>query len=105
MIRFRWYQSGDLFGMRYDMEHGDALPAHAHDYANEHNVIVLHGNVCLEMPDHQRYASAGEVIDFDGTREHTIRCISNGATILNMWLRGIPQGYAQLPESEHSGIL
>jgi quercetin dioxygenase-like cupin family protein len=106
MIRFKWYRSGDLFGMRYDFEHGDALPTHSHDRLNEHNVIVLEGMVCLEMPDgHKKYGSRGDVIDFDGGQLHTIRCLSRYATTLNMWLRGIPEGYDALPASEHEGVL
>lgn len=106
MIRFRWYRSGELFGMRYDYEHGDCLPAHVHDRANEHNVIVLTGMVAVELPDGQKkYASHGDIVDFDGSKRHTIRCLSRYATTLNMWLYGIPEGYDALPATEHEGII
>lgn len=92
------------------MERGDALPEHAHDAANEHNVIVLNGSVQLSInTDSGGRAhielNQGHVRDFDGSRSHTIRCLSERATILNMWLHGIPHGYADLPESEHQGTL
>ena len=105
MIRFRWYRSGDLFGVRYEMERGDALPEHLHDRASEHNVIVLAGSVALEQPGARDVGFTGDVLDFDGSKLHTIRCLSQSATILNVFLHGMPQGYAELPASEHQGTL
>lgn len=106
MIRFNWYRSGELFGVRYDYEQGDCLPTHEHDAANEHNVIVLHGTVRLEMSNGDlKCAGVGDVLDFDGSQMHTIRCLSSTATTLNLWLRGIPNGYDSLPITEHSGTM
>ena len=104
-IKFRWYRSGKLFGIRYEMEQGDALPVHSHEDETLHNVIVVAGTVALVLPDSEITATAGNVVDFDGTARHTVRCESRHATILNMFLNGIPDGYDTLPETEHQGTL
>jgi quercetin dioxygenase-like cupin family protein len=106
MINFRWYRSGALFGMRYEMEQGDEIPQHVHDDSTLHNIIVLHGLVALHQgSEYRTLLMAGIVQDFDGRQPHLIRCMSDRAVILNMFLNGIPPGYAELPASEHQGRL
>lgn len=106
MIRFKWYVSGDIFAVKYNFERDDALPRHAHDPANEHNVVVLSGRVSIDIEGEQiKEIAAPEIVDFDGSKLHTIKCISDRACTLNMWLHGMPDGYAQLPESERQGTL
>ncbi len=103
MIRYRWYRSGDVFGMLYEMEAGSALPRHAHERETLHNVIVLKGAVLFDG-DTRRTLDAGEVFDFDGSTLHTTTALAGGATILNLFLHGIPADYKALPDSEHSGV-
>jgi quercetin dioxygenase-like cupin family protein len=105
MIRFAWYRSGALFGIRYDFARGDALPWHSHHAEEAHNLIVLDGAVRLIMLDSQRLALAGDVIDFDNALRHTISCETATAKTLNLFLNGIPAGYAALPSTEHSGVI
>lgn len=103
--RFDWYRSGRLFGIRYVLLVGDAIPRHEHMEETLHNIIVLAGEVRLEFEvEHQRLY-AGEVIDFDGTRPHRIVGVAIKSVLLNLFLNGIPEGYAELPPSEHSGYL
>jgi Cupin domain len=105
MIRFNWYSSGDIFAVRYRFEQGDELPRHAHDDANEHNVTVLAGTVLLKLEDREIIGHAGDILDFDGSKQHSILCLSPYASTLNIWLHGMPAGYETLPASEHEGTL
>jgi len=103
MIKYNWYRSGAIFGMRYEMDAGSRLPMHSHESDTLHNVIVLSGHVRFDgetLSD----LHAGDVFDFDGTKPHTIIAVQK-STILNLNLNGIPPGYAELPESEHSGVV
>lgn len=105
MIRFNWYRSGALFGIRYQMDEGDEIPQHVHDDTALHNIMVLHGMVALHAGEYRTLLMTGIVHDFDGSKPHKIVCQSDHAVILNLFLQGMPQGYAELPESEHEGTL
>lgn len=87
------------------MEYGDEIPEHAHDDSTLHNITVLAGTVELHESDGRTLLLAGVVHDFDGRKPHFIRCRSDSAVILNLFLNGIPPGYAELPESEHRGTM
>lgn len=91
--------------MRYCMDQGDEIPEHAHDESTLHNIIVLHGTVDLYEGSAHTLLMAGVHHDFDGTKPHKIVCHSAHAAILNLFLNGIPQGYAELPESERQGTI
>jgi quercetin dioxygenase-like cupin family protein len=103
MIKYEWYQSGQLFGMRYEIPAGESIKQHTHDDSTLHNVIVLKGAVVFKYDGKLRILDAGQVRDFDGSKPHTITAMSDGATTLHFFLNGMPRGYAALPESEHSG--
>lgn len=106
MIQFEFYESGDLFGLRYLFtQAGDALPRHQHELDTAHNIIVLSGCVRFVSDSQICLLSAGEVFDFDGSQLHVIEAIESGSRILNLFLQGIPEGYAQLPQSERKGVL
>nr|WP_294525723.1 hypothetical protein [uncultured Rhodopila sp.] len=105
MIRFAWYESGALFGIRYDFDRGDALPWHAHDKDTAHNIVILDGLVRLVLPGAERLGLAGDVLDFDNAVRHTIRCESTTARILNLFLNGMPADYRTLPITERAGVL
>ena len=102
MIRFTWYESGDLFGIHYIFEKaGDALPNHAHARETLHNVVVLKGAI----RENDTVVSAGQIHDFDGTQLHLITSLVDGTEILNLFLHGKPDDYNSLPDSEKSGVL
>ncbi len=102
MIRFKWYESGDLFGVHYTFEKaGDALPNHAHARETLHNVIVLKGAI----RECDTIVQAGNVHDFDGSQLHLITALIAGTQILNLFLHGKPADYNTLPESEKTGVL
>jgi len=103
-MRFAWYQSGDLFGIRYWLAYGEKIPVHAHQAEFEHNIIVVYGTVRLDL-ENQDVLLTGTVHDFNGKQSHSITCMSNSAETLHLFLHGIPPGYADLPESERSGTL
>lgn len=106
MTHFKWYRSGQLFGIKYTLELGDSIPRHAHGPETLHNIIVLKGEVRLEFsPVEHIYLYAGQVYDFDGERSHRIEGVAKQSIILNLFLNGIPDGYADLPQSERSGYL
>ncbi len=102
MIKYSWYRSGALFGIRYDIPAGERLPTHAHDADRAHDVFVISGDVGLRVLDALTRASAGALLQFDWWKRHTVIAITD-AVILNLFLYGMPQGYGELPESEHSG--
>jgi quercetin dioxygenase-like cupin family protein len=106
-MNFRWYRSGDLFGIRYEMHRGEEIPEHAHlDAEMQHNIIVLRGTVHLKVQGCQGLMlTEGTIRDFHSEQPHSIMCMSDSAITLHMFLRGIPAGYAELPESEHQGTL
>lgn len=107
MIKFNWYKSGDLFGVRYEFEKGDSLPRHTHKHGGEleHNVIVLEGTILLDKEDGALELAAGEVCDFNNEKQHTVTCLSDRAVTLHLCLQGFPPEYAGLPTSEHSGVV
>jgi hypothetical protein len=103
MIRYEWYRSGSIFGIKYDMSEGASLKRHAHGAETLHNVIVLEGGVIFDGAGFYRELFPGDVFDFDGTQPHEITALEGGATILNIFLNGIPEQYKELPTSEHAG--
>jgi hypothetical protein len=107
MTQFKWYQSGKIFGIRYMLKLGDTIPKHAHIEECFHNIIVLEGMVQLDFfgDDVLRVLGPGTVHDFDGSKKHMITGLSDYNVLLNLFLHGIPEGYAELPESEKSGYL
>lgn len=104
-MNFKWYQSGNIFGIRYWMRAGEEIPTHAHPYPElEHNIVVLLGSVRLTTDNHDTVLE-NCVHDFDGKKPHSITCISDEAMTLHLFLLGMPDGYAQLPEAERQGTL
>ncbi len=106
MVRFQHYRSGSLYGIQYEFERaGDVVPAHAHDASSAHNIVCMLGAVHLVFGDSEnRRILAGEVLDFDWTRRHSI-VADCPATILNLFIHGIPPGYDQLGATELKGVL
>ena len=81
---------------------------HSHEPELAHNVIVLSGMVevlfaigtLVSMP-----LRAGSVYDFDNSKRHEIVASQGSASILNLFLNGMPPIYRDLPESELSGTI
>lgn len=108
MIRYKHYRSGNICGVRYDLERGDRIPMHSHEPELSHNVIVLSGMVevlfatglLVSMP-----LVVGSIYDFDNSKRHEIFASQGSASILNLFLNGMPAIYRDLPESELSGVI
>jgi quercetin dioxygenase-like cupin family protein len=93
VIRFQYYRTGTVFGIRYWFEHaGEQLPEHVHDATTVHNTICLYGAVQLVLADTARRIDAGEITDFDGTQPHRIVALEP-ASILNLLVNGMPEGF------------
>jgi quercetin dioxygenase-like cupin family protein len=103
MIKYQWYVSGQLFGIIYEMPAGRKLPMHEHETDHLHNVTVLKGAVVFDSKEKYVILDAGQVLDFDGTKPHEITALGEGATLLNLFINGMPESYRALPVSEHSG--
>lgn len=87
------YESGLLFGSRYECEDLDAgLPMHAHTpvTGGDHNVICLRGSIIIYGDDWHHVLKAGDVFDFDATLRHGIVPMNVGATFLNLSIIGRP---------------
>lgn len=106
MLRFKYYNSGQVYGILYTFESaGETLPEHAHDASTAHNIIVLEGQLNLVFGDDDfRTINAGEIVDFDWSRRHRI-ISSTPSIILNLFLYGMPEGYDTLPAHELEGVL
>lgn len=105
MTRFKHYRSGGLYGIQYWFDAmGDGIPEHAHDEELLHNIIVLEGTVVFATAERARALTAGTVFDFDGKQRHKITALGK-ASVLHLFLNGIPNGYDGLPESELEGVL
>jgi hypothetical protein len=105
MIYFDHYHSGQIFGIRYRFtEVGDAIPLHKHADELLHNVIVMKGSVGFVTAKGMRHLHAPMIFDFDGTIPHELRCLTDEAEVINVFLNGIPVGYAELPEDQKHGV-
>jgi len=105
LTKFEHYLSGKVFGIKYVFETvDDGLPRHVHDATTAHNVVVLNGEVkvIFDSP-YTKYLRAGDIYDFDGLQEHSIRAVTPGACILNLFLNGQPEAYKTLPSYELKG--
>jgi hypothetical protein len=107
MIHYQWYESGRLFGIRYTFDDsGEALPTHAHEPVTLHNIVVLAGAIRLDGPEIEaRQGFSGHVLDFDGTKVHTVTALAPKTVILNLFLSGKPPEYETLPDKEKHGVL
>lgn len=106
MLRYKYYTSGEVYGILYTFEFaGESLPEHTHDTNSAHNIVVLRGQLSLMFgEDDFRVINAGDVVDFDWTRRHRI-IASTPAAILNLFLYGMPEGHDQIPPNELEGVI
>lgn len=105
MIHYEAYKSGRLFGIRYRFEcAGDALPEHAHQDWDLHNVVVLKGSCDFVSQGRRQQIQLGSVFDFDGRVPHQIIAREPAETI-SFFLNGEPVQYANLSASELSGTI
>lgn len=105
MITYKHYHSGQLFGIRYQFEKGDVLPAHSHEPELFHNIIVLKGR-CRFVGEMSLSweLKAGDVFDFHGELKHSIEALET-SELLHLFLNGEPESYKKLPASERQGVI
>lgn len=106
MPQMRHYRNGALFGIEYLFSGpDDGLRMHRHVPAEEHNVVVLTGEVLVYGPNGTRLvrAHAGDVVDIDGRLLHEVRAIEPGTRTLNLFLNGEPAAYRALSASDRAG--
>lgn len=104
MTHFEHYLSGTVFGIKYTFDAvEDGLPWHSHTGTDAHNVCVLNGCVKVLFDTGAVRLRSGDIYDFDGARRHSILAITPGASILNLFLNGQPEGYRLLPQNELKG--
>lgn len=105
MILFNHYHSGQVFGIRYRFTKlGESIPTHKHVDETLHNIVVLEGTIGFVTAHGIRQLHAPAIFDFDGTIPHELRSLSDRVEILNVFLNGIPAGYAELPEDQKHGV-
>ena len=100
MIYADWYETGNLFGVKYRLSNiGNGLKPHAHPATEQHNVICLRGKCAIFGPNLQpSIIKAGEISDFDSTRVHSIVGLEPDTIILNICLFGKPDAYKDVTE-------
>ena len=95
------YRSGDIYAIFYTFDaEGDGIAYHVHVPGQEHNVLCLKGKIAVYGDDWYRELEPGDVLDLDCSRRHEIASLQVGSKIVNTYLHGIPEGYAELPDSE-----
>jgi quercetin dioxygenase-like cupin family protein len=106
VVTQRPYFAGDVFGQTYTFaKRGEGLPMHAHQRELQHNVIVLHGAVSIYGPAKvwRQTLLAGDVFTFkDPGAEHEICALRDDTKILNLYLYGLPDAYADLTAADLS---
>lgn len=94
-MKYDHYESGSLYGIRYEFRTGEKLWPHVHtgELAEQaHNIIVLRGRICLRFPEHVIEMEAGAMIDFDNSLEHSIEALEPSVT-LHLMLHGKPPSF------------
>lgn len=103
-MKFDHYESGRLYGIRYEFKKGERLWPHQHigESADQaHNVVVLKGRVQFDNGEKKTLA-AGDIHDFDGSRPHTIVALEDAVT-LHMMLQGKPAEFGNYSEEQKHG--
>jgi len=104
-MKYDHYESGALYGIRYQFKEGERLWPHAHvdDMADQgHNIIVLQGSVIFDGTE-RRVLTAGEVFDFDGSQLHSILALEPDTVTLHMMLNGKPASFADYTDAQKHG--
>lgn len=110
-VTYKHHTIGATFGARYVFENkGDCIPRHSHlDAAMAHNVMCMKGAVIVEEQDRditRRYeVNAGELLDIDSERPHTITALEPGTVTFHVYLHGRPAEYHNLPINCLSGTV
>jgi quercetin dioxygenase-like cupin family protein len=105
-MKFEHYESGLLYGVRYEFKPGEYLSKHEHsgDRTDQaHNIIVLAGSVILKTEENGSLKlTVGTVHDFDGSQPHSIFA-PESAVILNLMLHGKPASFADYTDEQKRG--
>ena len=103
-MKFDHYESGALYGIRYEFKKGERLWPHSHIQETSdqaHNIVVLRGAV-LFVGMEQKTLTAGDVFDFDNTRAHSIVALEESVT-LHLMLQGKPGSFESYVEEQKHG--
>jgi quercetin dioxygenase-like cupin family protein len=106
MFKFAPYRSGNLAGQVYLFpKRGDGIPMHEHLDGSDHNVIVLRGAVRVYGPEriYEVELNVGSVYEFNFNGPHEIMALVDGTELLNLYLNGLPPGYANIAPEHLSG--
>jgi hypothetical protein len=91
-------QLGGLEGLLYVFDkRGEGLMAHTHKEDTAHDVLVINGAVKIYGNVPEQVLMMGEHCEFDWTAVHEIVALTDGASIFNRFLYGIPEPYRNLP--------
>ena len=103
-MKFDHYESGALYGIRYEFKKGERLWPHAHidEVADQaHNIVVLKGAV-LFVGMERKTLTTGDVFDFDNGRAHSIVALEDSIT-LHLLLGGKPPSFENYTEEQKHG--
>lgn len=105
MIHFTHYKTGEAFGILYIFtDAGDEIAQHRHRKEDLHNIMVMKGAVALLIENEGTlFAIAGELLDFDGSKPHTVRAIEPDTRTFHLYLHGEPADYVDLRPDERAG--
>jgi quercetin dioxygenase-like cupin family protein len=101
MIICRKFLTPQGCGVTYLFQKDEALPWHWHPEELAHNVVIAQGEVQLEFEDESLLLSANQICEFDNSRLHRIRCVSERAMVLSYYRHGPPANFSEMPPCMH----
>jgi len=104
---FKHYKPGNIFGIYYTFNKGQGLRMHLHSDDMFHNVIVLKGKVAVYGYEGLglKVVESGTVFDFDSSQPHEVCALTDNTIILNLYISGTPDEYANMPIEQQSGSM
>ena len=93
MFHFKFYETGDLYGLVYTFpERGDGIGMHSHIKEQEHNVIVLSGSMQIYGPDRIwcKTLKTGEMFTPPEGTPHEVLALESDTSILGLFVYGKP---------------
>lgn len=90
MLKNEIFHQGQMWGALYEFtETGDIIPPHSHIKLNDHhNVICLKGSI--EIPEFSIKLVAGDIAEFDCTKDHTVIALEPNSKTLHLCINGKP---------------
>ena len=104
---FKHWDSDGEYGTHYLFDAvGEGIGMHAHvKPATWHDTRCLKGSVEIYGDGIEAVLHAGERLDFPSYRQHELRALEPGTEIVNVFLNGLPDGYAGLTEADTRGAV